>query len=99
VPDGPGWRVEFAPRAARVVARYGRESADFNPTIAELIAELERDPKQFPTKGEKLKGVRAAALRYRGSAWRMPFTLDEDARVVTILVIGPHNEAYRDAAR
>jgi mRNA-degrading endonuclease RelE of RelBE toxin-antitoxin system len=82
-----------------VVARHGLEDPDFNPTIAEVIAELERDPKQFEKKFGKLAGIRAAPLRYRNAPWRMPFLIDERTRIVTVITIDKHDAAYRAASR
>jgi mRNA-degrading endonuclease RelE of RelBE toxin-antitoxin system len=96
---GRGWFVEFAPRAARVAARMGLESKDFNPTLIEIVAALERNPKQFPKKTGPLSHVRAVSTKYRGAAWRVPFALHEDERVVVILAIAKHDEAYRAAGR
>jgi mRNA-degrading endonuclease RelE of RelBE toxin-antitoxin system len=98
-PDAPGWHVELQPQVARTVARLGITNADFNPTIAELILELERDPKQFPKKTGKLAAVRAAPLRYRDAAWRVVFTLNEREKVVVVIALDKHDEAYRDAGR
>ena len=96
---GHEWFVEFAPRAARVAARMGLESKDFTPALVEIITALERNPKQFPKKTGSLSHVRAASTKYRGSAWRIPFVLHEDERVVVILAIAKHDKAYRDASR
>ncbi len=97
--EAPTWTVELSARAARVVARYGSEDRDFNPTIKAVIDELEDDPKQFEKKSGKLAGIRAAPLRYRNTAWRMPFVVDDKTRVVLVLTIDRHDAAYRDAAR
>ncbi|HTV74789.1 MAG TPA: hypothetical protein VME66_13920 [Candidatus Acidoferrales bacterium] len=98
-PDDPAWRVEFQPRVARTIARFGIANADFNPTIAELILELEREPKQFPKKTGKLSAMRAASLRYHTTAWRLVFVLDERQKLVIVIAFDRHDEAYRDAAR
>jgi hypothetical protein len=50
-------------------------------------------------KSGNLDHIRAASTTYRGKAWPLPFTLIEDERVVLILAIGRHDEAYRDAGR
>jgi hypothetical protein len=46
-----------------------------------------------------LKGVRAASLTFRGTAWRAVFTLDENARIVMVWALGPHDRAYEEAVR
>jgi hypothetical protein len=60
------------------VVRWGLESADFVPTLEELIDELETNPKQFPPKSGKLAGTRAAEVFYRGTTWRVVFDVDDD---------------------
>ncbi len=60
---------------------------------------LRRDPKVFPKKSGPLRAARAAKLRFRGTAWRAVFTLDEATRTVTILSLGPHDRAYAEAER
>jgi mRNA-degrading endonuclease RelE of RelBE toxin-antitoxin system len=72
---------------------------DFVPTLDILVAELESNPKQFPSKTDELAGARAADLRYRGKTWRVVFDVDDDFFEVRILAIGPHDKAYREAAR
>ena len=44
-------------------------------------------------------GGRAANLRFRGAAWRLVFTLDDECRIVTVLALGPHDRAYTEAER
>ncbi len=98
-PAGRAWRVELSNAASRVAAHYGRDDPDFNPTIAEIIAKLADDPKQFEKKFGKLRHVRAAPLRYRNAPWRMPYVIDEQERVVTVITIDKHDAAYRAASR
>jgi hypothetical protein len=71
----------------------------FRPTLAALVAALKIDPKRFPKKHGRLKAVRAASLTFRGAAWRAVFTLDEDARIVMVWALGPHDRAYEEAVR
>jgi hypothetical protein len=72
----------------------------FRPTIGNLIDDLERDPKRHPKKNGKLAGTRAASLTFAdGIAWRAVFTVDERSRVVRIIALGPHDEAYKNALR
>jgi mRNA-degrading endonuclease RelE of RelBE toxin-antitoxin system len=71
----------------------------FKPTFAKLFATLRRDPKTFPKKSGPLRVARAANLRFRGAAWRLVFTLDEECRIVTVLALGPHDRAYTEAQR
>jgi mRNA-degrading endonuclease RelE of RelBE toxin-antitoxin system len=98
---GGRYRVEFHPQVAKIVAEHGGVGADvFRPSIGELIDELEIDPKRHPKKHGRLKSARAARLRYSDSVtWRAVYTIDEVARVVLIIGLGPHDRAYDDAER
>jgi mRNA-degrading endonuclease RelE of RelBE toxin-antitoxin system len=75
------------------------ENLDFNPLLADVIVELETDPKQFEKKHGRLEGIRAAPLRFRNAPWRIPFVLDEERHVVTVITIDKHDAAYRAAGR
>ena len=99
--DGAQYRVELHPQVAKIVAAHGGAGASvFRPSIGDLIDELEVDPKRYPKKHGKLKSARAAPLRYmQNVTWRAVYTIDEDARVVLILGLGPHDQAYDDAER
>jgi mRNA-degrading endonuclease RelE of RelBE toxin-antitoxin system len=82
------------------MAMFGLANPAFRPTLAHLVAELQRDPKQFPKKSGKLANARAASLRYRGrESWRAVFRLDEAKRVVFVMSLGPHDAAYAAAER
>jgi mRNA-degrading endonuclease RelE of RelBE toxin-antitoxin system len=82
------------------LAKFGLANPTFRPTLAHLVAELKRDPKQFPKKSGKLANARAASLRYRGrESWRAVFRLDEANRTVFVMSLGPHDDAYADAER
>ena len=94
------WRLRFHPQVLRDIAEYGLQNRDFRPTLSALNIELRRNPKQFPKKSGRLKSVRAAPLRYRGrQSWRAVFVLDERAREVLVLSLGPHDHAYEVAVR
>ncbi len=81
------------------MAKFGLTNPAFRPILAELVASLKHDPKQYPKKSGKLADARAASLRYRGRAsWRAVFRLDEADRSVLVLSLGPHDDAY-DAAK
>ena len=80
--------------------QYATRRAAFRPTLEALFKTLEGEPGQFPKKLGKLAACRAAPVRYNKTAvWRCVFTIDEDAHVVRIVALGPHDEAYRDAER
>lgn len=53
---------------------------------------------QFELKRGDLAGLRAFDLSHP-SGWRAPFTLDAERRIVKVLSIGPHDDAYRAAKR
>ena len=93
------YRVDLHPRVAKTIARHGIENDDFSPTIIAMIVDLEADPKRYEKKSGDLADARSYRLRYRNAAWRAVFTVDDDARVVRIIALDRHDEAYRDAAR
>lgn len=74
------------------------DSQTFRPTIGELVRELKVNPKQFPKKTGKLKTARAAPVKFAdGIEWRAVFTLNEDARIVRVIALDPHDTAYGTA--
>jgi mRNA-degrading endonuclease RelE of RelBE toxin-antitoxin system len=81
------------------IRRHGLANAGFRPTLAQLLAALQRDPKAFPKKSGPLHAARAAKLRFRGAAWRAVFTVDEVRRIVKVWSLGPHDRAYAQAER
>ncbi|GAC1548103.1 MAG: hypothetical protein NVS2B17_32670 [Candidatus Velthaea sp.] len=97
----PQWRVRIHPKVAKTIARYGgANSALFRPAIGDLIDALEIDPKRFPKKQGRLRDARAARLKFAdGVVWRAVFTLDEPARIVRLIALAPHDDAYADAVR
>ncbi len=93
------WKVELHPAVAKDFAHYGLSDPAFTPTLHELIDALETNPKQFKKKRGPIAGTRAAALKYHNVAYRADFILDEAARVVFVLSLDPHDEAYQKARR
>jgi mRNA-degrading endonuclease RelE of RelBE toxin-antitoxin system len=92
--------VTAHPKVVKDLSEYRLTNPDFRPTFAALIAELQRNPKQFPKKSGQLRTLRAASLRYRETAaWRLVFQVDEHLREVYIVSVGPHDEAYEVAVR
>jgi len=68
--------------------------------MRQIVLELSTNPKQFPKKAGGLSALRAVPLRLAtGVAWRAVFEVDEAAREVRVLALGPHDRAYLDAAR
>jgi mRNA-degrading endonuclease RelE of RelBE toxin-antitoxin system len=97
--DDRGWDVRFKRAVVVDVQRWGLDSPDFVPTLAELLESLRTDPYQFPEKHGGLAGARAADLTYRGRTWRLVYDVDDYVREVYVLAIGEHDEAYDDAER
>jgi len=96
----PLYRLDLHRDVAADVQGFASQKAAFRPTLEALFAALETDPKQFPTKAGPLAGCRAAPVRYnRTTVWRCVYEIDEAARVVRILALGPHDAAYKSAAR
>jgi hypothetical protein len=85
---------------SKKIAAHGAQSRDFVPNLAELIASLRRDPKQYPKKTGALQKARAANLRFRGrESWRAVFIVHEAERRVHIIALAPHDRAYDQALR
>ena len=93
------WAVEFAASAAREIRGYGLDDPRFRPTLRELLEALKKNPLQFPTKRGKLKGARAAGLRFAGASWRVVFVVSVSQHRVRILSVAPHDAAYDRAER
>ena len=93
------WAVSFHPKVAKIIAvNGGLDSPAFRPRIAELVIALARNPKRFPKKHGKLKEARAAEAHFAdGVTWRAVFIVNEEARTVRVIGLGPHDVAYRDA--
>ena len=96
---GDPYRVELHPQVAKTIAAHGGVGSGlFRPSIGELIDELETNPKRYPKKRGKLKSARSAPLRYSKTVtWRAVYTVDEVARVVLVIGLGPHDQAYHEA--
>jgi hypothetical protein len=85
---------------AKTVAKYDLDDDTFRPTLNELLAALESSPKRFEKKAGKLRDCRAAEITFgNGTAWRAVFELNEAAREVRVLDLGPHDVAYVNAIR
>lgn len=93
------WVVEFASSAAREIRGFGLDDERFRPSLRELLEALKENPLQFPTKRGKLKGARAASLRFAATSWRLVFVVNVSQRRVRVLSVGPHDVAYDRAER
>ena len=82
-----------------LIRERGLADASLKPALLRVLAALQHDPKRFPKKSGPLRDARAAKLRFRGAAWRLVFTLDEERRAVKVLALGPHDRAYAEAER
>lgn len=72
----------------------------FRPRIRDLIEALESNPKQFEKKKGPLKHARSVTIAFAdGIVWRCVATLNESERIVRVLALGPHDDAYIDASR
>lgn len=91
--------MEFHREVGKDIAGYGLCDRRFTPTIRELVDALKANPKQFPKKQGALKSARAADLKFENVTFRAVFILDEAARLVFVLSLDPHDEAYGKAER
>lgn len=80
------------------ITRYGVANVGFRPSVAHLLAALQRDPKAFPKKSGPLHAARAAKLRFRGAAWRAVYSRRR-APIVKVWSLAPHDRAYAQAER
>ncbi|MBC5809376.1 MAG: type II toxin-antitoxin system RelE/ParE family toxin [Candidatus Eremiobacteraeota bacterium] len=86
--------------AKTITAHSGAEANVFRPSIGKLIDNLAINPKQYPKKQGKLKTARAAPLHYSdGVTWRAVYIVDDAARTVFVIALGPHDTAYQQAVR
>ena len=100
-PGDQPWSVKFHNQVAKTIALHGGvDSPTFRPSIGQLVRDLQTNPKQFPKKSGKLKTARAAPVSFAdGIVWRAVYTLDEAARSVRVIALGPHDDAYADASK
>jgi len=97
--DRDRYLVTGEPSVLETIVQWGLENDDFEPTLFELLDELERDPKQYPPKRDKLEGARAAHLMYRGKRYVAVFDIDDDVLEVYLWALDEHDLAYRAAQR
>ncbi len=95
----PHYGLRFRGLVASDVARWGLDNADFEPTLRTIFVEIRLSPRSFPPKHDELDGARSAHITFRGKTWCIVYDVDEDYFEVMILSIGPHDIAYREAAR
>ncbi|XVJ51993.1 MAG: hypothetical protein HEQ32_07955 [Vampirovibrio sp.] len=69
------------------------------PLRLALKSALERLAQDPTGLGEQLKQplsmLRSHHLRYKGREWRIGYLLQEDTRVIYVVLIGPHENFYR----
>jgi mRNA-degrading endonuclease RelE of RelBE toxin-antitoxin system len=88
------WRVDLGSQPAKFVARNGRQNPDFNPSLDELLHELERDPKQFKKLKGQLAHLRSARFRWKTVPWRVVFAVNEKDGVVDVVAIDKRGDVY-----
>jgi hypothetical protein len=57
-----------------------------------MLEDLERFPKSYPEKHDKLADARGYDIKYQGETWRAIYLIDDDIGEVDILSFGPHDE-------
>jgi mRNA interferase RelE/StbE len=77
-------------------AQRAYEQAD--PSLVKKLhrcfEQLRQDPYQHPNV-KRLKGPLAGCYRYRLGDWRVVYRVEEDGRIVIILLIAHRRDAYR----
>lgn len=83
------YRIEFTSSAARA---FGKLQGGIRARLTAKIDALARQPR--PHGVEKLAGA-AGRYRVRAGDYRVVYTIDDEARVVTVAVIGHRSSVYR----
>jgi mRNA interferase RelE/StbE len=84
------YRVALRPRARRSLASL---DAPVRKAVAQAIDGLADDPR--PPGVKPLQGHRPY-LRVRSGSYRVIYTVDDEARVVRVAVVGHRREVYRN---
>jgi mRNA interferase RelE/StbE len=82
------WRVVFVRSAEKELAKL---STNIQLRVGQAIRSLEDPP--FPGQAKRLKG--REEFRIRVGDYRVLYTVEHKARVLTILAIGHRREVYR----
>ncbi len=82
------WRIVFARSAEKDLRRL---SAEARTRIGRAIRDLEEEA--FPSGSKRLKG--RVELRLRVGEYRVLYTLDQPAHVLTISAVGHRRDVYR----
>jgi mRNA interferase RelE/StbE len=82
------WRVVFVRSAEKELAKL---STNIQLRVGQAIRSLEDHP--FPGQAKRLKG--REEFRIRVGDYRVLYTVEHKARVLTILAIGRRREVYR----
>jgi len=87
--------VTYEIQLTREAVKFYEEADDrLVKRLNRCFDQLSRDPRQHPN-AKRLRGPLAGHWRYRVGAWRVVFRVDEDERVVTIILIAHRTKAYR----
>jgi mRNA interferase RelE/StbE len=82
------WRVAFARPAEKELAKL---SSEMRLRVARAIRSLEEEP--FPSSAKRLKG--REEFRLRVGDYRILYSVEHSAQLLTISAIGHRREVYR----
>lgn len=86
-----GYRLRLSRRAFRELARLRRSVIAYN-RVRDAIAELAEDPR--PRQSKQLR-ARTGQRSRRVGDYRIVYTVDDDARLVTVIGVGHRKDVYR----
>jgi mRNA interferase RelE/StbE len=88
------WAVAYSADALKTLTHM--DGARMDGTVAKRlrakILDLARDPLAPRNNAKRMKG--ADAYRYRMGDWRVIYTLDRKAKVLTVIAAGPRGSVY-----
>ena len=84
------FRVELAPEAERAYRNADRPLA---AKLARCFDQLERDPRAT-NNSTQLSGKKPSTWRFRVGDWRVIYSIDDVAEVVTVTKIGHRSSVY-----
>jgi mRNA interferase RelE/StbE len=88
-----GWRLEVSPTARRALQRLPEKAVG---AVAATLDAIARDPCRL---GRPLRRELAGRLVARRGSYRVIYEIDDDERLVTILLVGHRADIYRRRRR
>lgn len=86
------YRVHIAPRATRILRRMAQDVREKVIAESALVA---RDPHSAPLLSGGFAGMRCHHFTFRGTAYRMAFTVDQSTREISVILASPREGFYK----